>query len=82
MIINGYEIKPYANLKGADLRGAFLEGAYLRGVVLEGASLEGASLEGTILEKKDDKDLRIKELEDEVKKLKALRPRFGGAFLL
>ena len=50
MKINGYEIKP-------------------------GANLWGANLTGTILEKKnevpqDDKDLKVKELEEELKKYK------------
>ena len=86
MLINGYEIKPRANLKGANLKGAYLEGAYLEGANLEGANLEGANLEGayleganlkdTILEKKeetqDDTSLsqKVKELEEENKKLK------------
>ncbi len=66
-IVNGYEIKP-----GADLWYADLEGAYL-----QRANLEGANLTGTILEKKnevpqDDKDLKIKELEDKLNALKAL----------
>ena len=64
MNVNGYEIKPYA-----DLYGAYLQGAYL-----EGADLEGANVKGTILEKKeepqDDKDIKIKELEEELKKYK------------
>jgi len=59
MNINGYEIKPFANLRSADL---------------EGADLRGADVTGTILEKKeepqDDKDLKIKQLEEENKKLK------------
>jgi uncharacterized protein YjbI with pentapeptide repeats len=61
MNINGYEIKP---------------GAYLVGAYLWGANLRGANLTGTILEKKDkeepqdDKDLKIKELEEELKKYK------------
>ena len=49
MNINGYEIKPGANLQGADVT-------------------------GTILEKKEepqyDKDLKIQELEEELKKYK------------
>ncbi len=78
MNVNGYEIKPGVNLVGAKLVGANLEcanlmGAKLRGADLEGANLMGADLTGTILEKKeDDKDLKIKELEEELKKLKAL----------
>ena len=80
MNINGYEIKPFANLKGADLWGANLRDANLKGANLEGADLEGANLvganvTGTILEKKevlqDDKDLKIKELEEENEKLKS-----------
>jgi hypothetical protein len=96
MNINGYEIKPGADLRGvdlecadlmgADLRGANLWGANLwgadlryadlRGADLECADLRGANLTGTILEKKDkeepqdDKDLKIKELEEELKKYK------------
>ena len=76
MNINGYEIKPGANLwganlEGADLWGANLRNAYLEGANLEGADLEGADVTGTILEKKeDDKDLKIKELEEELKKYK------------
>ena len=96
MNINGYEIKPGANLRGAnleyanlrgvdleraDLRGANLVGANLEdanlvGAYLVDANLEGANLTGTILEKKDkeepqdDKDLKIKELEEELKKYK------------
>ena len=66
MNINGYEIKPFANLEGANL-----EGANLRVANLEGANLWGADVTATILEKKeDDKDLKIKELEEENKKLK------------
>ena len=60
MNVNGYEIKPFANLEGANL---------------EGANLVGANLTRTILEKKevlqDDKDLKIKELEEENEKLKS-----------
>jgi len=89
MNINGYEIKPCANLDGANLEGANLEGANLvnanlvnanleganlRGADLEGADLEGADVTGTIFEKKEDDtslSQRVKELEEEVKKLKA-----------
>jgi uncharacterized protein YjbI with pentapeptide repeats len=69
-----------ANLEGAYLEGAYLVGANFRGANLEGADLEGANLRGadltkTILEKKevlqDDKDLKIKELEEENEKLKS-----------
>ncbi len=93
MNVNGYEIKPFANLRnanlsganlvGADLRGANLvgtdlEGANLQGAYLVGANLVGADVTGTILEKKeepqDDTSLsqKVKELEEENKKLKAL----------
>jgi uncharacterized protein YjbI with pentapeptide repeats len=69
MNVNGYEIKPFAYLEGADLKYADLEGANLRY-----ANLEGANVTGTILEKKEepqeDKDLKIKELEEELKKYK------------
>ena len=56
----------YANLWYANLVNADLYGADLRG-----ANLYGADVTGTILEKKkDDKDLKIKELEEELKKYK------------
>jgi len=58
-VINGYEIKPFADLRGADLRdadlrdadlyGANLYGADLRGADLRGADLRGASLYGANL---------------------------------
>ena len=73
-----------ANLEGADLCGANLvlanlvnanlEGADLKGADLKGADLRGANVTGTILEKKeepqDDKDLKIRQLEEELKKYK------------
>ena len=70
MIVKGYEIKPGADLKGANLRDANLEGADL-----SDADLEGADVTRTILEKKEEsKDTslsqRVKELEEENKKLK------------
>ena len=85
MNINSHEIKPCAYLKGANLQGANLEianleganllGANLLGANLLGANLLGANLQGTILEKKeepqDDKDLKIKALEEELKNIKA-----------
>ena len=43
MIVNGYEIKP-----GADLRGAYLSYADLQGANLEDANLKGTILEGLI----------------------------------
>jgi hypothetical protein len=59
MNINGYEIKPNANLsganlscanlRGADLRGADLSCANLRGANLRGANLRGADLSGANL---------------------------------
>ena len=74
MNVNGYEIKPFANLVGANLRGAKLKCAKLKYANLEGADLRNANVTGTILEKKevlqDDKDLKIKELEEELKKYK------------
>jgi len=48
-----YDIKPFADLKGADLEGANLEGADLKGADLEGANLEGANLEGADLKGAD-----------------------------
>jgi uncharacterized protein YjbI with pentapeptide repeats len=55
MIINGYQIEPGANLRGACLVCAILWGADLEGAKLEGADLKwtnlwGANLKGTILE--------------------------------
>ena len=74
MKVNGYEIKPGAKLECANLKGANLVGADLEGANLEGAKLEGADVTATILEKKEepqqDKDLKIKELEEELKKYK------------
>jgi len=54
MQINGYKIKPEANLFGANLRGANLFGANLRGAnlcdaILCGANLFGANLRGANL---------------------------------
>ena len=89
MKVNGYEIKPSAdligaNLKDADLKGADLkdadlkdadlDGAYLMYANLEGANLNNANVKKTILEEKeepqDDKDLKIQQLEEELKKYK------------
>ena len=65
MKVNGYEIKPGADLVNANLRGADLKDA----------DLWGANVRRTILEKKekpqDDKDLKIKALEEELKNIKA-----------
>ena len=44
MVIDGYDIKPGANLTGANLEGANLEGANLTGADLTEAHLEGANL--------------------------------------
>ena len=48
-VVNGYEIKPDANLRGANLRGANLRGANLRGADLTGADLWDADLWGATL---------------------------------
>ena len=55
MKINGYEIKPWANLWGANLKGANLQdadfwGANLRDANLRGANLRGADLRGADLQ--------------------------------
>lgn len=42
--VNGYEIKPNADLEGADLESADLEGANLNGANLKNANLESANL--------------------------------------
>ena len=49
MIINEYNIKPFANLSGANLHGANLRGANLRGANLHVANLRGADLRGADL---------------------------------
>ena len=49
MNVNGYEIKPFADLRGADLRGANLYGAYLQDANLYGAYLQDANLRGAYL---------------------------------
>ncbi len=43
--VNGYEIKPMANLEWASLGGAKLNRSYLTGANLTGANLEGVDLE-------------------------------------
>ena len=89
MIVNGYEIKPGANLWNADLWnadlkdavlwGANLKDANLKGVYLKDADLRGTNVTNTILEKKDaDKDLKIKELEEELKNIKATLKESSG----
>ena len=47
--VNGYKIKPGADLSGADLSGADLGGRELCGTDLAGADLTGANLSGAIL---------------------------------
>lgn len=49
MIVNGYEIKPGADLRGADLRGSNLCGARLWGADLRYANLTYADLRGADL---------------------------------
>ena len=49
-IINGYDIGPYANLRGADLQWANLRGADLQGANLQGANLQWANLQGADLQ--------------------------------
>jgi hypothetical protein len=49
MNVNGYEIKPLANLEGAYLRGADLKGADLVDADLRGANLKGANLKSANL---------------------------------
>ena len=77
MKVNGYEIKPSANLSGANLSGADLSDAKLEGTNLRGAKLGGANVTGTILEGKEEPSQdttslsqKVKELEEENKKLK------------
>jgi len=53
-VVNGYEIKPDANLNEArlseaNLKGANLSGAFLREANLENANLSGANLSGAFL---------------------------------
>ena len=49
MKVNGYIIKPYANLRGANLRSANLRSADLHGTNLRSADLRGANLRGADL---------------------------------
>ena len=77
MKVNGYEIKPSADLYGANLSGADLSDAKLEGTNLRGAKLGGANVTGTILEGKEEPSQdttslsqKVKELEEENKKLK------------
>ena len=48
-VVNGFNIAPLANLRGADLRGANLSDADLSGANLRGADLRGADLSGANL---------------------------------
>lgn len=66
-----------ADLEGANLQCAKLQCAKLYGANLRGAKLEGADVTGTILEKKKEESQdttslsqKVKELEEEIKKLK------------
>jgi len=52
-MVNGYEIKPKADLEGANLQGADLRRANLYRVNLQGANLQGANLQGVDLEDAD-----------------------------
>ena len=72
MKINGkdYDIKPFANLRGADLSYANLIGADLSGADLIGADLHGADLSGANL---CSADLRCADLD-----IKIGRLDFGG----
>lgn len=47
--VNGYDLKPGADLRGADLREADLRGCDLTGADLRGADCRGARFEGTLL---------------------------------
>jgi len=49
MIVKGYEINAFADLRGANLYGANLRGADLSGANLSGANLYGADLRGADL---------------------------------
>jgi len=66
MKINGYEIKPWANLRGANLKGADLKGADLRDADLRDANLRYADLGGADLRYANlrDADLRYADLRD------------------
>jgi len=53
MIVNGYEIKRGADLRGADLHGADMRGADLHGADMRGADLSGAGLRRASLRRAD-----------------------------
>ena len=59
MVVNGYEIKPGADLRGADLEKADLEGADLRKANLRGANLYRANLQDANLEGADLQDANL-----------------------
>ena len=84
MKVNGYEIKPGANLYSASLSGANLSSADLRdanlrdanlryadleGADLRGAKLEGANVKGTILDGKEEPSQDTTSLSEKVKEL-------------
>ena len=50
-MVNGYEIKPKADLEGANLQGVDLEDADLQKANLQKANLQGANLQGADLQK-------------------------------
>lgn len=66
MVVNGYNIVPFANLRGADLSDADLRGTYLSGANLTGANLRGANLRSANLRDADlrNADLRSADLRD------------------
>ena len=49
MLVNGYEVGPWEDLRGANLRGADLRGADLMRADLQGADLQDADLRGAEL---------------------------------
>lgn len=59
MIINGYEIKPNANLSDANLSRADLRGANLSDADLRRADLRGANLRGAIGNNKEIKTIQL-----------------------
>ncbi|CAB4124779.1 Pentapeptide repeat [uncultured Caudovirales phage] len=61
MIVNGYEIKPYANLRGANLSGADLNDADLYGANLRDANLRDANLYGANLSGADLNDANLRD---------------------
>ena len=85
MKVNGFEIKAFANLRGADLGGADLRGANLRGADLGGADLRGADLRGAYLRGADlgDADLRGAYLGDaDLRGASLGGADLGGAYLI